>query len=91
GIAGTLYATDARNGHELWSYTSEQGITSAPTVAGALIHFGSAQGLIALDAQTGRPRWSFPTKSIITSAPTVKDGLIYFGGWDGTLYAVRCP
>jgi outer membrane protein assembly factor BamB len=89
GISGTFYAADARDGRELWRYASEQGVTSAPTIANSLVHFGSAKGLIALDAETGRVRWTFPTGAIITSAPTVRDGVIYFGGWDGTLYAVR--
>jgi outer membrane protein assembly factor BamB len=89
GIDGNLYTVDAATGRERWKFAAEHGITSAPTVAGALVHFGSLKGLYTLDAANGQLKWSYTTERIVTSTPAVSGGLIYFGGWDGNLYAVQ--
>ncbi|MHC4641385.1 MAG: outer membrane protein assembly factor BamB family protein, partial [Planctomycetota bacterium] len=56
----TLYAMDARMGHQLWSYTTGGPIDSPPTYYKGLALFGSADGYIyALRASDGVPVWRF--------------------------------
>jgi outer membrane protein assembly factor BamB len=56
----TLYAMDARTGHQLWFYTTSGPIDSPPTYYKGLALFGSADGYIyALRASDGVLAWRF--------------------------------
>lgn len=84
---GTLYAIDAGDGTELWSYESVARIGSTPFVTGDTVFFGDNDGnLFALDATDGSERWSLEDLGYVQS-PTVTGGTVYVSG-SHTLYAV---
>jgi outer membrane protein assembly factor BamB len=68
--AHTVYAVDAANGKELWSYSAEGRIDSAPSLFRGLVIFGSADGYVyAVDHQSGKLTWRFhaaPEKHLIS-------------------------
>ncbi|WBB58107.1 serine/threonine-protein kinase [Streptomyces sp. WMMC500] len=73
----------------LWAFATRDGVHSSPTVADAVVYFGSLDGnLYAVDAATGKSRWAFATGRGVDSSPTVAGGVAYVGSLDGMLYAV---
>lgn len=84
-----LYALDATNGTEIWSFETGDVINSSPTVVEDTVYFGSNDFKVyALNAVNGVDSWSFKTGDAITTAPAVSNGHVYAGCMDGTLYAV---
>ncbi len=58
--AHTVRALDAATGGTLWSFTADGRIDSPPTVAGALVAFGSSDGwLYCLRLADGQEAWRF--------------------------------
>ncbi|MHC4308933.1 MAG: outer membrane protein assembly factor BamB family protein, partial [Planctomycetota bacterium] len=68
--AHTVYAVDAASGKELWSYSAEGRIDSAPSLFSGLVIFGSADGYVyAANHQSGKLAWRFhaaPEKRMIS-------------------------
>lgn len=84
-----LYAFDATDGTEIWSFETGDVINSSPTVVENTVYFGSNDHKVyALNATDGVELWFFKAGNSITTAPAVSDGHIYVGCMDGTLYAV---
>jgi eukaryotic-like serine/threonine-protein kinase len=75
----------------LWSFSTQNGIFSSPTVASGMVYIGSADhNLYAFDASCRnacQPLWSFDTGKFIDSSPAVAGGMVYIGSYDGKLYA----
>jgi len=89
-VDGRLYALDAdAGGALLWSYTTEDSITSSPAVAEGVVFIGSSDSnLYAIDARTGGLLWNFTTGDQIIGNPAVADGIVYIQSSDGYLYAL---
>jgi outer membrane protein assembly factor BamB len=93
--AGTciLYAIDANNGMEKWSFKKPGGepgeVSSTPAIFSGLVYVGSTdKNLYAIDANTGSEKWRFGTGGSVISSPTVANGVVYFGSNDKNLYAI---
>lgn len=94
GQGTTLFALDATNGSQLWSFAlggSSQ--FSASCYENGRVFTVNGSGLLrAFDAATGNQIWStlLPGQSSFSSAPSVYQGVIYTGGAGsgGTVYAV---
>jgi outer membrane protein assembly factor BamB len=77
-----------------WSYTTGNGIESAPAVANGVVDVGSVDhNVYALNASTGVLLWSFgagPTTSVY-SPPTMANGVVGVGsfGCEATVYALN--
>jgi len=68
--AHTVYALDASGGKQLWNYSADGRINSAPTLFKGLVIFGSADGHVyAVDQESGQLAWRFhaaPEKHLIS-------------------------
>jgi len=57
--SGSLHATIAATEGAAWSFTGDQGLSTAPVVAGGHVYVGSRyQALFALDERSGKQVWS---------------------------------
>ena len=68
-----LYALDAANGNQKWTFTANGGITTAPAVIGNTVYFTAtlSNTTYAVNAQNGNQIWSYQTKGNIYSSPAV--------------------
>ncbi|NLO07643.1 MAG: PQQ-binding-like beta-propeller repeat protein [candidate division WS1 bacterium] len=88
--SGALSILSVSDGSLLGSVQTGGEIRSAPasTADGAVIIFGSADGLLrAIDAP-GTQCWEFDTGSAIYGAPLIADGRAYVGNAEGELLAL---
>lgn len=86
---GRVFALDAQDGHELWSWQDDvrsQSFT-APIIADGAIYLGRMNELICLDALQGTLRWSLKTLHSIVAPPTIADGRVVF---DQSGRALQC-
>lgn len=96
---GAVYAWDAQNGKQLWSYPLPDTIGSAPRVVNGVVYVGDLGGdsppvatpdqsdTLALDARTGNLLWRAPT-GIASGSPLVVGGVVYVGGFGPAMFAV---
>jgi WD40 repeat protein len=89
---GTIYAIDAKNGDQIWSYDLDKPVIGGVAVSGGTLYVGDSDGkMYAIDVASGLPKPGFipfETKDKIWSAPAVSDGTVYFGSLDHNLYAI---
>jgi len=89
-----VYALDAGDGTELWSFETNGGVSSSPTVADGAVFVGAHDNVqedtnvYALDASDGTELWSFETGDEVWSSPTVVDGTVFVGSDDNSVYAL---
>ena len=82
-----LYAVDANDGRELWSFRTGASVFSSPGLAAGIVYFGSADGNVyALDATSGEEIWRFSADEQVVSSPAVVDGSVYTTTRDGGLF-----
>ena len=91
-----LYAVDAVNGSEIWSFPTGSNVLSSPAVSsdGKVVFVGSNDNnLYTVDAVTGSKIRSFPTFGGVDSSPALSsDGkVVYVGSDDTKLYAIAAP
>jgi len=92
---GVVYAVDATDGAQRWSFSTPTAVGTAPTVVGGSVYvgtgddpFGRNSSLYAVDATNGTEEWSYDTDNGVGAAPTVADGTVYTS--DGNrVYALR--
>jgi outer membrane protein assembly factor BamB len=85
---GNLYALDASNGSQLWSFPTGGPVNSSPAVAGGIVYVGSDSGtLFAIKAATGKKVWSATFGGAVESSPAVSGGVVYVGADDGSVAA----
>jgi outer membrane protein assembly factor BamB len=86
-----LYALNASNGTQIWTYPNQGG--ASPAVADGHVYaatglVGSSKGYVyALNASTGNEVWRSPNGYFGSSSPTVYTGTVYVGSQDGSVYA----
>lgn len=91
-----LYALDADNGQEKWSFKAGEdntihnqvGFQSSPAVVDGVVYVGCRDGHVyAIDAASGRKKWDYPTsKSWVNGTPAVRDGVVYVGTSDSARF-----
>jgi len=90
-----IYCLDASLGNQIWNYTTEAEVYSAPSVAGGCVLVGSYDGnLYCLNATSGSEIWRYPVGvfSPVNAAgsagsPALAGGTIYVVG-NGVIYAL---
>jgi outer membrane protein assembly factor BamB len=76
-------------GQQLWAFSTDDEVHTAPTVANGVVYFGSNdKNLYAVDAATGRKRWALDTGSVVNSSAAVVGDMVYVGTYGHGLYAV---
>jgi outer membrane protein assembly factor BamB len=73
----------------LWTYQTENVVTSSPAVAHGKVFIGSwDRKIYCLDMMNGDKIWSFSTNGEITSSPAVVNEKVYIGSQDSYLYCL---
>jgi outer membrane protein assembly factor BamB len=71
---GNLYALDASDGSQQWSFTTGGDVSSSPAVVDGTVYVGSGDSnLYAVDASDGTEQWSFATGDGVDSSPAIDD------------------
>ena len=87
----SIYALNARNGNEVWHYTTNDQVIATPVIKDSVVYVGSFDGkLYALHARNGSLKWATGTMrsgSGITAPVTLSNGRIYLGDYGGWIYA----
>jgi outer membrane protein assembly factor BamB len=87
---GRVFALDALDGHELWSWQDEKRAQhfTAPIIADGAIYFGRVNELVCLDALQGTLRWKLGVPNSIVAPPSIADGRVIFEQYGGKLECV---
>ncbi|MBX2992708.1 MAG: PQQ-binding-like beta-propeller repeat protein [Bacteroidetes bacterium] len=87
---GSIYALDAKNGAEQWSYNTGASVFAAPAVSNGTLFCGNSTGTFsALNSQTGNVLWQFDAGAPIYATPSFPQHLVLIGTTAGTLYALN--
>ena len=92
GGQNTLYALDALTGEKIWNFTTDNMISSSPTVVGGVVYVSNwDRNMYALDALTGAKIWNYTIggEGEVDSSPAVADGVVYIGSGDNNVYALN--
>ncbi len=86
----SVFALDATNGVEKWSYKDAKGrYIASPILVGNTIIAANGDGyLYALD-QSGKLLWKFEAKAGFWGTPVTNKAIIYVGSMDHLLYAIN--
>jgi outer membrane protein assembly factor BamB len=88
GSRGYVFAVNATDGSEVWTFPTGNVLMSSPAVCGGVVYVGSDDhNLYALDASTGSVVWNYTTGDRVFSSPAVANGQVYVGSTDGNMYA----
>ena len=83
-----VYALDARDGHEVWRFATDDKVKGAAAYSDGTVYIGSYDGhLYALDARSGRLRFSVSLGQIYAT-PVIEAGRVFVGTLNGTVYAL---
>lgn len=94
GHGGTLFALDADEGSERWSFSVGDGIMSSPAVRDGSVYVGSGhwevpgRSVYALNLNDGSKQWEFEAGGSVFGSPAVVDGIVYTGDGSGTVTAL---
>lgn len=84
-----LYALDASDGSQRWTFETGFDVSSTPTVVDGIAYFGSGdEALYALSASDGTEQGRVTPGGEIYSSPTVVDDTVYVGTSGHTVYAI---
>ena len=86
-----MYALDPATGAEKWTYTLNEGLTTAPAVIGHTVYVTSTLGNMAyaINADNGQLAMDLPNRRQHLPSPAIADGVAYFGAYDGVLLCSR--
>jgi len=77
------------NNHVLWSYQTNDLITSTPVVSHGRVYVGSwDHNLYCLNMDNGSLLWNYSTNGMITSTPAIENNCVYLGSQDSYLYCL---
>ena len=86
---GFSTSTAPETDNVLWSYQTDNFITSSPAINEGKVYVGSwDKKLYCFDMMNGEELWNFTTNGKITSSPGVNDGKVYFGSQDSIFYCL---
>src|SRR5205807_7114739 len=92
-----LFALKPADGSELWRYSTDLPVYSAPAVGSGVVVFGTGEvlgdtkagSLIALSTADGHVLFSLNAHSAVRSGPAIAGQLVVFGDAAGDLFALR--
>jgi len=88
----SVYALNATNGIQLWSYPTGSGIDSSPAVVDDVVFIGSTDhNLYALNATNGAKLWSFTAQYQIDTSAAVDNDVVYVGSGQGGIAKIGPP
>ncbi len=88
-FAKEIIALDAKNGNELWRFSTLDWVWSSPALDETTLYVGDLSGtLYAVDRQTGNQLWQIQTESSIVGKPLITDSTIYFTNEAGSITAI---
>jgi hypothetical protein len=82
-----VYALDANDGSERWTFDTDDRITFSPALVDGSLHVVSGNSLYAVDAAEGTTQWDAEFQDEMSGPPTVVEGTVYLGVGE-RLYAV---
>jgi eukaryotic-like serine/threonine-protein kinase len=95
---GTMYALDRESGEEVWHYSTDRDIWSAPLLVENTLYFVTLdRHLYAVDAAEGDLLWQFPEDNIppedspigpMVGTPILVDDTFYFGDFRNEAHAL---
>ena len=59
GASRTFHALDAESGEQVWTFNTEEPVTSSASIAEETVYFVDFTNLYAIDLKTGTERWRF--------------------------------
>jgi len=88
-----IRALDASSGELIWTFHTNEPVSSSPTVHpdGTHLIVGSGDGrVISISTETGLLRWAFQAQGSVHTSPTIShDGdLVVISSWDHKIYAL---
>jgi len=87
---GFSTSTAPNNNQVLWSYQTNDMITSSPVVSHGRVYVGSwDHNLYCFDMDYGTLLWNFSTGGMITATPAVANNCVYLGSQDSYLYCLN--
>ena len=88
-----VYAFNATNGSQLWSYAIDGPIYSCPAVVNGIVYVGgggyNSYNVYALNANSNAQIWNYTTGGYVWSSPAVVNGVVYVGSYDDNVYALN--
>lgn len=99
-ISNSLFALDAENGKQIWTYTRQDPAISSirggttPLIQGHLVYVGFSEGsFVAFNKSNGTINWEIQLNKNkrfkdIDSTAVLNDGKIYVSGYDDKLYCL---
>ena len=85
----TCYAIDRENAGIIWSFDTDDIITSQPAIHDNMVYLGSWDtNVYALYASNGTLKWSFETGWGVDIQPVVYNDILYVGSTDNNFYAI---
>jgi outer membrane protein assembly factor BamB len=88
-LGHTVYAVNATDGTEIWSYEVGGAVVGSPLVMDGTVYVGALdRSLYALDANTGEQKWKFSGDNWFWAAPVSDGRTIYAATLGGTVYAI---
>ncbi|WP_277543290.1 outer membrane protein assembly factor BamB family protein [Haloarcula laminariae] len=93
GSGRSIRALDAADGSEQWTFETEAGEITSPSVVDATVYSADTDGrLYALGAADGSEKWSVDTGDVVNSQVTVDDNSVYVltndADGNGSIYAL---
>lgn len=87
--SGNSTSTAPENNQVLWSYQTNDVITSSPVVSHGRVYIGSwDHNLYCFGMDNGNLLWNYSTGGMITATPAVIDNKVYLGSQDSYLYCI---
>ena len=102
GVYNTLFAVDARNGHQIWiRQVANYLLLNQPQISGDHLYVTSYEQsdgtpgqlqrgfIFAFNASNGVQSWQYQAGSWILSNPVIVNKTVYFGSYDTNVYALN--
>jgi outer membrane protein assembly factor BamB len=87
---GFSTTTAPEDNQVLWSYQTNDAISSSPAVSHGKVYVGSWDwNIYCFDMDSGNLIWNYSTNGQITSSPAVVNGKVYVGSQDSRLYCLN--
>lgn len=87
----SIYAFNARNGNEVWHYTTGDQVLASPLIKDSVVYTGSFDGILyAINTRDGMLKWASRKMRSgigITAPVTISKDRIYVGDYGGWVYA----